>query len=242
MKPWLALLLGAGLVGAAIATRRRGSLGAVRLVPEWIATKLGTEIDDAEARARAAGARGALDYIGAGGEGVVLCDEAGQAFKVAREGRDLHDEAEWLQAAGKIPSIRQHVPRRVRYDAKHRVLVRECLRPSKRERRPNERRLWELHERLAKTMHAYGWGRPEFKPDSYVYTRERGPVLVDAGFAVRRGRPLVREVLDVLNHRRAGRIPDLAWDLRMERGETVPAPVADKLLRRLKQLDPSIEI
>jgi hypothetical protein len=182
--------------------------------------------------------------------GVVFCDEAGKAFKVARgrpeESSVVAEEAAYLRQATKIPGVREHVARGVRYDDKERVLVRECVRPSpKRDRRVNEKRLFDLHQRIASRMKRYGWGSPEYKPDSYVYTRDRGPVLVDAGFAHRRGQALVEHVLDLLNERKPwpkyDRPTDVAWALRMERGDSVPEVVANKLLARLKAIDPNVE-
>ena len=205
---------------------------------------IGPELDDAERRAYAAGATGDLEYIGAGMTGIVFCDERNKAFKVARNGDTaVAIEARWIAAANKI--IPEHVPKLFGFDRDQNVLVRECMRPVPRERsRWNERKLFALHERIGKTMHQYGWGRPEYKPDSYVYT-QRGPVLVDAGFAVRRGRELVRETLDYLNGRRKlqpqERPTDIAWEIRMERGETIPPAVANKLLARLKAIDPNVE-
>lgn len=200
------------------------------------------EIDDAERRARAAGAADReLTFIGAGMEGITFCDDAGKAYKVGRHG-SLRDEAEWLKLASSIASVAPHVPKHVRYDGENNVIVRECLVPVDR-RRP--KKLWELHDRLARTVAPYGHGRPEFKEDSYVMTR-RGPVLVDAGFANKHGDKLVKETLDVLNDRAPAKDPlaykDLAFAIRFERGRTIPEPVANKLLRRLQEREPSVEL
>ncbi len=244
MKPWLVglLALGAGIgagAAAAVAVRGRGLAGA-RNVPDRDRRILGSELDEAERRARAAGATGEdLDYVGAGAEGVVFCDDKGLAYKVGREGSRIHDEATFLRKASQIASIKQHIPRHIRYDARNRVLVRECLVPTG-ARKP--RKLWELHDRIARTMKPYGHGRPEFKDDSYVMTR-RGPVLVDAGFAIKHGHELVKDVLDAVNGRvqlKPIDIRQLAWDVRHERGKEIPAPVADRLLTRLTALEPSI--
>lgn len=251
MKRALGLIFGLMLAGTAagfvIGNRRRVGLAGVReQVPESIRKHIDAEIDDAEARARRAGAQGELKFIGAGQEGIVMCDDAGQAFKVARGGGDLSDEAAWLAAAGKISGVKEHVARGARYDGVNHVLVRECVKPSKVDRpRMNERKLFDLHMRIAKTMKPYGWGRPEYKPDSYVYTRDRGPVLVDAGFAPLHGRELVRDVLNVVNGRRAVKKDeprDLAFALRWERGDTVPTEVANRLIKRLQLIDPSVEL
>lgn len=214
------------------------------------------ELDEAERRAYAAGAKGDLEYVGAGMTGIVFCDERDKAFKVARrplqnaQGANKPDsgavaeEAAWLKAAASQP-IAPHVARFFAYDRDNAVLVRECVRAAPRPRGANERKLHALHERISQTMKAKGWGRPEYKPDSYVYTR-RGPVLVDAGFAAKHGHVLVNDTLDFLNGRRKLRgrekVADIAWELRMERGETIPAPVANKLLARLKAIDPNVEI
>ena len=241
---WFAAILAGSMLGiAALAGQRKSKqLGEIQNED-----RTGPKYDDYERRARAAGARGKLKYIGAGAEGYVMCDEHGTAFKVAQEGADLRDEAKWLQMAAKIPSIKQHVPKFARYDAEERVLVRECLTPRDRHdiqfNRKKHERVQALHERLHEVMKPYGYGRPEFKSDAYVYTK-RGPVLVDAGFAVRRGNPLVQDVLATLKQDtitlREGE--DHAYALRYERGKTVPAPIADKLLKRLKARVPSVEI
>lgn len=261
---WFAAALGLGLVGAVavFSSRKRstGLLAGIRdQVPSGVLKVIDSELDDAESRARKAGAHGELTFIGAGMTGIVFCDDAGKAFKVSRhnlrldrdgseqESGTIAEEASWLQKAGKIPGVKNHVARDVRYDRKNHVLVRECVKPDeKRGSRRNERKLFDLHQRIRNEMKVYGWTAPEFKADSYVYTRDRGPVLVDAGFANRRGHALVQDVLDVLNNRRPlnhhERLSAMAFDLRIERGDSIPVDVANRLLRRLKERDPSIEI
>lgn len=246
---WLAVLgLGtlAGVAAALVARKGRG-LGEIRNRRD-VHPAVEAQIDDAERRARAAGATGELDYIGAGVEGIVFCDTKGHAFKVGRGTRGdqgMRDEAEWLAMAAKISNIKQHVPKFFRYDPDNDVIVRECLVPKEsREYRRKPRKLWELHHRVANVMATYGYGRPEFKDDSWVLTR-RGPVLVDAGFAIRSGNPLVRDALDVANGRKKLQkidVQQLAWDLQHERDKTIPAVVANKLLKRLQAIEPSIEI
>lgn len=251
MKPWIVGLLTAGAgaaVGAVAALSQRGrGLGAVRN-PDEVHPFIRGEIDKYESRARAAGASGELDYVGAGGEGVVFCDTRGKAYKVGRGTRGeqgMRDEAEWLAMAASIPNIKTHVPKFFRYDADNDVIVRECLVvKEQREYRRKPRKLWELHHRVASVMATYGYGRPEFKDDSWVLTR-RGPVLVDAGFAIRSGHPLVRDVLDAVNGRKKLKpidVKQLAFEVRHERGKTIPAPVANKLLKRLQALEPSVEL
>jgi hypothetical protein len=243
-----ALALGTAVVLASSSGRRRRDLGEI-IDAQRDNDLTPIQLFDFEARARAAGARGELSYIGAGAEGYVMCDEHGKAFKAAWPGKSgLDDEARWFQMAAKIPSIKQHVPKFAHYDAEERVLVRECLVPRANPRGTsrgtyNSKKLWELHQRLTATMAPYGFGRPEFKPDSYVYTK-RGPVLVDAGFAVNRGGQLVKEALATLKQNKITPVEaeDLAFALRMERGETVPPKVANKLLARLKERDQNVSV
>jgi hypothetical protein len=237
-----ALALGTAVVLASSSGRRRRDLGEI-IDAQRDNDLTPIQLFDFEARARAAGARGKLSYIGAGAEGFVMCDDHGKAFKAAWSGKSgLADEARWLAMAGQIPSIKQHVPKHVSYNEEERVLVRECLIPRSGSR-ASGKRLWDLHQRLAATMAPYGFGRPEFKIDSYVYTK-RGPVLVDAGFAANRGKQLVKEALATLKRDTipARDAEDLAFALRMERGETVPAKVANKLLARLKERDPKVDV
>jgi hypothetical protein len=69
-------------------------------------------------------------------------------------------------------------------------------------------------------------------------------VLVDAGFAANRGRPLVKDVQKLLKQERIEdrEAQDAAFALRWERGGTVPAPIANKLLARLKARDPKVDV
>lgn len=198
---------------------------------------LGSELDEAAHRATAAGAVGDLEYQGAGATGIVFCDQRQVAFKVARRGREdsVVEEAEWLTKAAQVPGVREHVARGTRYDKKNAVLVRECVRgPSGTARQTSK--LFDLHKDIRKGMSTYGWLSPEFKEDSYVMARGRGPVLIDASSAVRVGSELVRYVQDVLAARRpqTERLEDIAWAVRQERGSSIPAAVADKLLAKLR--------
>jgi len=245
--------VGIALAASPAPRRRRGLAEATTRdqIPLSTLKHIEDQLEEAEQRVYRAGAAGALEYIGTGATGIVFCDQAGKAFKAARDSRAarvIEEEAAWLRDAAKIPGFDRHVARGVRYDKKNDVLVRECVIPSKtRDRRVNEKRLRRLHERLGASMlKTYGYGAPEYKPDSYVYTRDRGPVLVDAGFAIRRGKALVKNVLDVLNQRRPlehkQEARDLAFELRYERGDTVPVDVANRLLRRLQAIDPGVEL
>lgn len=198
---------------------------------------LGDELDEAALRATRAGAVGDLEYQGAGATGIVFCDERQTAYKVARRGREdsVIEEAEWLAKAAQVPGAREHVARGTRYDKKHHVLVRECVRgPSGTPRHTSK--LFDVHKDLRKAMTPYGWLAPEFKEDSYVMARGRGPVLIDASSAVRVGKELVRYVQDVLAERRpqTERLEDIAWAVRQERGGSIPTSVADKLLAKLR--------
>jgi len=198
---------------------------------------LGDQLDDAAKRAVAAGAQGELEFQGAGMSGIVFCDEHGTAYKVARMGGEstVAEETEWLQKAEQIPGVREHVAKGARYDKKNHVLVRECVQGKTGTPR-NTSKLFDIHKDIRKAMTPYGWLSPEFKEDSYVYARGRGPVLVDASMAVRVGGELVKYAQDVIENRRAmhERLSDIAFAIRSERGRTIPATVADKLLAKLK--------
>lgn len=192
-------LLGAVTIGAALGLAgRRGGLAGIReRVPSSALRVIGDELDDAEARARAAGAQGELEYKGAGMTGIVLCDQTGRAFKVARGEGTFDDDAAWLRKAAQMPGTGRNIMRLERYDKRQRVLVGECVR-GRVGGWNDETKLHRLHERIGAEMQQYGWSAPEFKADSYVIARGRGPVLVDASMAHRRGQPLVADVLDVL--------------------------------------------
>jgi lysophospholipase L1-like esterase len=194
------------------------------------------EIDGAVERALAAGAKAPLEYIGAGAEGIVFCDPTQTAYKVGRGANSLADEAQFFRKATQVPGVKEHVAKFKRYDAKHNVIVRECVR-GERIKWSQEHKVYDLHRDIEKTMEPYGFLSPERKPDSWVLVRGRGPVLVDAGFATPVGRELVKHTLDVIN----GRSPrgayesneSLAFHIRNERGKTIPTKVANKILQRL---------
>ena len=198
---------------------------------------LGDELDEAAVRAVEAGAVGDLTYQGAGATGIVFCDAGGNAYKVARRGREdsVSEEAEWLVKAGQVPGVREHVARNARYDKKRDVLVRECV-PGPVGTSRQTSKLFDLHKGIRSAMTPYGWLSPEFKEDSYVMARGRGPVLVDASSALRVGGELVRYAQDVLAARRpqTERLEDIAFAIRQERGGSIPEAVADKLLAKLR--------
>jgi hypothetical protein len=198
---------------------------------------LGDELDEAAGRAVQAGAVGDLTYQGAGATGIVFCDAHNVAYKVARRGREpsVAEEAEWLARASQVPGVREHVARNPRYDKKRDVLVRECVQGEVGTPRRTSK-LFDVHQGIRAAMKPYGWLAPEFKEDSYVMTRDRGPVLVDASSALRVGKELVRYAQDVLSERRpqTERLEDIAFAIRQERGETIPAAVADTLLSKLR--------
>jgi hypothetical protein len=133
---------------------------------------LGAELDEAAVRAARAGAKGGLEYQGAGATGIVFCDDRGNAFKVARRGREdsVAEEAEWLTKAAQVPGAREHVARNTRYDKKHDVLVRECVRGMTGTPRQTSK-LFDIHKDIRAAMGPYGWLSPEFKEDSYVMAR-----------------------------------------------------------------------
>lgn len=185
-----------------------------------------------------------LTAVGAGMTAIVLCDDQGRAYKAARRPHAttaIEDEAEWLRTANQVPGLKERVARFIHYDRERDILVRSCPQPVESAYR-RRGKLHDLWKQIAARMQPYGWGPPEYKEDSFVITRS-GPVLVDAGFALRLGRRQLAYVQDILAGRRKKppneRWSDLAFTLRQD--------VSDKRLRpehvrptiqRLAQLDP----
>lgn len=204
------------------------------------------EVRDATHRALAVGARPPLTFAGMGMTGTVLCDARGHAYKAARTygGRlsleastVLPDEAEWLETASNVPGVREHVAAYFGYYPEVGVLERECVQETDEPRGAYAVDLFEQHEQIKRQMLEHGWSAPEYKPDSYVETKDRGHVLVDAGFAQRHKRRLVDYVEDVLAGRRPWRDDspeDLAWALRWDFREPRPSRV-DELLVELER-------
>lgn len=210
---------------------------------EYIPGAVAGEAEDAAARAFAAGAPSPLEYIGAGMTAFVFC--AGDvAYKVARHPehpvaeRFMTDEAEWLATAGGVPWVRDHVAEFDRLDHEHLVIVRECV-SGKTGTWGQSSKLRDIHGEIERLMIPYGWTAPEFKEDSYVVARGRGPVLVDASMPLRVGKRLVMYVQDILAGRRpAGddRPSDLAFYVRREMQQgTIPPGVGGRVLERLRE-------
>lgn len=229
-----------GLAGAlAWRSRRRGLAGAT--LPdrerENVHRAVADEVDDAVERAARAGADGELEYIGAGGEGIVFCTGA-KAYKVARKGRSLRDEAAFFKKANQVPGVREHVAKFHRYDEANEVLVRECVR-GERPRWGHDTKAYNLADEIAARMKPYGFTAPERKPDSYVRVRGRGLVLVDGGYVHRLGTELVRHVLDIVNGRKKRGVGEdnqmLAFEIRAERDDgRIPPAVAERVLAKLR--------
>lgn len=209
------------------------------------------ELEDSLRRARAAGAEGPLEYVGAGAFGIVFCDRKGSAWKVFRflgmadagvwiRERVL-DEWEWLNAAMEA-GIDRFVanPRSVHLEEA--VLERECVygRPG---HWGDESWLDDVHGLIEEAMVPAGWTAPEFKGDSYIIQPNDEPKLVDISMAQRIGERLADWVEDVIEGRRTtrDRWHDLAFYLLREmRLKTVGAGRAKDLLDRLVELDPNI--
>jgi hypothetical protein len=202
----------------------------------------GTSMSDAAYHALEAGAEPPLEYIGAGGEGVVFCD-AHFAYKVAR-GRKrerLYDEAEWLSVASQIPEVRPYVAAFERWDPEHGVIVRECIRGRSRAWNSGSK-IRELWDHVAPYMLAEGWTMPEFKEDSVVFDEDGRPKLVDAGFVSRVSNRLLAYVEDILDGKvTRDEVDDdstLAFYVRREFGqkEALDEERAHRLLARLYAL------
>lgn len=200
-------------------------------------------------RARAAGAVGVLDLQGIGMTAWVFCDEQGVAFKVARNMTPssvemLAREAEWLRVANAVPGVKMHVARFYRWHPEVGVIVRECVRQRDRStmrRRKQEGDLWDLHHSIERSMLPYGFTAPELKADSYVFTRDRGYVLVDAGFVHKTGSRLARDI--AAKHRdQSMRKEELSLErgvMRSEYGRTIDPEVGARLERRLAASRPN---
>jgi hypothetical protein len=190
---------------------------------------------EAFTRAVRAGATLPLDYVGMGSTGIVFSDARGRAFKVARFPGEstVRKEAEFLRVASTLPEVRRNVARFRRWHAHEEVLEREHVRAESRYR-PTKIDRWTVYKAIVEAMKPYGFGPPEFKDDSFVYAKGRGWVLVDAGFALDRGRRLVLHAAEVLRHPfNKWEAEHLAWAVRMERGGSIPPEIADRLERRL---------
>lgn len=98
---------------------------------------LATELPDATDRALRAGAQAPLRYLGAGANGIVLCDARKRGYKVARSREtfaSLADEAEWLSVASNDPTIRNHVAKFRAWHPTIGVIERECVQAQDREK------------------------------------------------------------------------------------------------------------
>lgn len=210
---------------------------------EYMPVAVMGEIDSVVARALGAGAVQPLTYIGTGMTSIVLCDVNGVGWKVARRVTDslagmLEDEAEWLATAVEVPWVRDHVARFNAYHPAELVIERECVFGS-RGGWSNDRPLHDIHGEIERRMLPHGWTAPEFKEDSYISTKDRGWVLVDASMGRRVGDVLVAYVIDVIEKRRPARdsLEDLAFFVRMEVSNgTVSATVSDTIERRISQV------
>lgn len=216
---------------------------------EHVAPSSRGEVDSAVARAIAAGAEAPLDIQGLGMTAWVFCDARGVAYKVARDlsrgvVEMLAKEAEWLRVANTVPSVRMHVARFHAWRPDLGVIVRECVREKRQEiqgRKKLEGDLWDLHRAIERAMLPYGFTAPELKADSYILTRDRGPVLVDAGFAHKTGSRLARKIAQ--RHRDASVSRDeLELErgyLRAEYGRTIPQAAGERLERKLAAMRPN---
>ncbi len=207
-----------------LSTAQREGLEAVLPDLDSIPESILGEVPGAVHRALQAGARVPLRYLGAGMTAVVLGDAQGRAYKVGRHPHSptnvqtLTTEAEWLADAKKVPALSGRVVRFVRFIPQLLTIVNEEV---VRENRPGGRDLWDTHQAIAALMKPRGWGPPEYKDDSYVWSAH-GPVLVDASATLRFGPRLLRYALDIAAGRRplhGERVADLQWELRMEAGE-----------------------
>lgn len=214
------------------------------------------ELQGSADRAVSSGAVPPLSYIGIGMTSIIFCDARRRGFKVGRypagersdvARRFLTDEAEWLATANQVPFVREHVARFYRFHPAELVIERECVEAVE-YRLPwgarKEGRLdrWDLHQAIGRALEPFGWTSPEYKDDSYVMTRDRGWVLVDASMGHRIGSRLVAWIADVLSGRRPWedeRPSDMAFYVLQEvRAGTIPLELGRRLYRRLEAISP----
>ena len=140
------------------------------------------EIDDAARRAVAVGADpSTLEYVGAGGEGIVFADR-GLAYKVGRPGRSLEDEA---LALGELSAMGAPVPSFAAWFPSENVIVRSMV-----EGRPGSwsdarvlEDLW--RDEIIPALAAAEFTRGEFKENSFIIPEGHpveDAVMIDLGF------------------------------------------------------------
>jgi hypothetical protein len=190
--------------------------GNVDHLARWVSEP---QIASAVSRALRAGAIPPLDYQGAGASGIVFCDQRGRAFKVSRYVTDsarefFAREAAYLRAAKASPRTAGMVPHVFSWRPDLVVIERECVRGEA----PSWQEPWQDWHR---SLSVSGWTKPEAKDDSWIVT-EQGPVLVDAGYALRRGPALADHVEAVLTGRAQGygeSLKDMAWAIYVDRNQ-----------------------
>lgn len=192
------------------------------------------------AAARAAGATGPLDYLGAGMIGVVLGDAHGRAYKVARHdnsGDSLEEEADWLDAAARVPFVAAQVSPRRAWRPDLLVLVKDRI-DGRDGRWGDESRLWDKTVAIDKAMRAAHWTGPERKANSWIVTPDGRDVLVDAGMAHRMGPVLVAYAEEVLRGERPlAHPPDVARELLIDASAgATPRDKADRLAEALRAM------
>lgn len=218
-------------------------------VPE----QYGWEAEEAAERARKAGARGDLVWVGIGMWGIVFCDDLGHAWKVyrsvggvSRSGKHFLQDGLWREHAwfktAATTQIAPYVARVHSLDLENLVLERDCIvgRPGG---WADETPLWDLHRKISKIMERADWGGPEFKGDSYIYGEDGVPVLVDATSAFPLGKRLLQYVKDNLSGKLKSNhsYHDLAFFVVREISEkALSAKEAAPTLRKLVSLDPEI--
>jgi len=209
--------------------------------PEWVRRTIGASraVSEIE-RAIKVGAVPPLEFQGAGASASVFCDANGIAFKVGHTplaGSTLDTEVAWLRAAKAHPDTAHLVPEVYGWFPDEVVIVRECVRgEGEGWRRPH----MDWH---AKLMSVPGWSLPESGDRQWVLT-ESGPVIIDGGYAHRRGEVLASHVDHLLDTEKVTRgkigryderLSDLAWAVYTEKAlGRLPAWRAGPLLARIR--------
>lgn len=138
------------------------------------------EVVSSAARAVQAGAHAKdLQYLGAGGEGILFHDNRA-VYKVGRHS-DLEDEADALEALSRDPEARPFVPKFIAYYPELQVLVRSHV-----EGRPGRWRddgqLRPVYDLLVSRLNKLDFSAPEWKEDSFILGENGQIAMVDLGF------------------------------------------------------------
>ena len=225
-----------------LARKKTGSIEDVVTGFEFVPTIVRSELPDTTKRAMEAGAKPPLEFMGAGMTSIVFCDAQGIGWKVGRRESSrptLREEAEWLFDASKVPYVKDHVAKIRAFHEGPIVIERECVQGQAGRWGMWGDNTYDVHEEIRKRMKPAGWTAPEYKQDSYVMTKDRGWVLVDASMPTRLGHKLVEKIEGLMDgsieaEAYTDRPSDYRFHVRMEmQSGSIPADQGQAILDRL---------